>query len=105
MVAMDPVHPDAIIGRSHLGAIADGLACGCGDLEGTVADAFREFVVTRLPADLLKRLDVTIVDGDFKINVELRRAPSESELERLNEVVQTAYAEFRHRLSALRYAR
>ncbi|MFE9960480.1 hypothetical protein [Micromonospora sp. NPDC005299] len=61
LTVMDPVHPDAIIGRSHLGAVLDGRTCGCGDMAGTIADAFREFVITRLPADLLDRLDVAIV--------------------------------------------
>jgi hypothetical protein len=101
---MDLLHPDAIIGRSHLGAVLDGRTCGCGDMAGTIADAFREFVITRLPADLLDRLDVAIVDGDFKIDVGLRREPTESELERLNDVFQTAHAEFRRRLSEPRYA-
>ncbi|MGC5021288.1 tetratricopeptide repeat protein [Micromonospora sp. DT47] len=104
LTVMDPLHPDAIIGRSHLGAVLDGRTCGCGDMAGTIADAFREFVITRLPADLLDRLDVAIVDGDFKIDVGLRREPTESELERLNDVFQTAHAEFRRRLSEPRYA-
>ncbi|MET8907374.1 tetratricopeptide repeat protein [Micromonospora sp. NPDC004551] len=101
---MDPVHPDAIIGRSHLGAVLEGRTCGCGDMAGTIGEAFREFVITRLPADLLDRLDVAIVDGDFKIDVGLRREPTEAELERLNEVFQTAHAEFRRRLSEPHYA-
>jgi hypothetical protein len=101
---MDPVHQDAIIGRSHLGAVLDGRSCGCGNTADTIADAFREFVNTRLPADLLDRLDVAIVDGDFKIDVGLRREPTESELDRLNEVFQTAHAEFRRRFNQSRYA-
>ncbi|MFG3303470.1 tetratricopeptide repeat protein [Micromonospora chersina] len=104
LTVMDPVHPDAIIGRSHLGAVLDGRTCGCGDMAGTIADAFREFVVTRLPADLLDRLDVAIVDGDFKIEVGLRREPTQGELDRLNDVFQTAHAEFRRRISEPRYA-
>ncbi|GAA3389211.1 hypothetical protein [Cryptosporangium minutisporangium] len=101
---LNPVHPDALIGRSHLGAVLEGRTCGCGDLAGTIADAFREFVLTRLPADLLDRLDVTIVQGEFKIDVGLRREPTETELERLNDVVQTAHAEFRRRLTEPHYA-
>ncbi|SCF24812.1 Tetratricopeptide repeat-containing protein [Micromonospora chaiyaphumensis] len=104
LAVMDPVHPDAIVGRSHLGAVLDGRTCGCGDMPGTIADAFREFVMTRLPADLLDRLDVAIVDGDFKIEVGLRREPAEAELERLNDVFQTALAEFRRRISEPHYA-
>ncbi|MCU7728935.1 hypothetical protein ODJ79_34925 [Actinoplanes sp. KI2] len=55
-------------------------------------------VLARLPADLLDRLDVSIADGDFQIEVGLRREPAEHELERLNEVFVTANAEFRRRL-------
>jgi hypothetical protein len=47
---------------------------------------------------------VAIVDGDFNIDVGLRREPAESELERLNDVFQTAHAEFRRRLGEPRYA-
>ena len=100
LAVLDPVHPDAIIGRSHLGAVLEGRTCGCGNLQDTMAEAFREFVLTRLPADLLARLDVAIVDNDFQINVELRREPTEGELERLNSVFQSALAEFRRRISA-----
>ena len=95
---LDPAHPDAIVGRSHLGAVADGRTCGCGDLKGTIEEAFRRFVVSRLPGDLLDRLDVTIADGDFQIDVGLCREPSEAEVERLNGVVSSAYAEFRRRI-------
>ncbi|MDO3703264.1 hypothetical protein Q3W71_16445 [Micromonospora sp. C28SCA-DRY-2] len=104
LAVIDPVHRDAVIGRSHLGAVLDGRTCGCGDMAGTIADAFREFVITRIPTDLLERLDVAIVDGELKIGVGLRREPAESELERLNDVLQTAHAEFRRRLSEPRYA-
>ncbi|BEL06850.1 hypothetical protein Q0Z83_050410 [Actinoplanes sichuanensis] len=104
LAVMDPVHRDAIVGRSHLGAVLDGRTCGCGDMPETIAAAFREFVLTRLPADLLDHLDVAIVDGDFKIDVHLRREPTEAEINRLNEVFGTAQAEFRHRLSDSRYA-
>ncbi|WP_285688243.1 tetratricopeptide repeat protein [Actinoplanes sp. NBRC 103695] len=100
LAVMDPVHPDALVGRSHLTAVLDGRTCGCGDMESTIAGAFREFVLTRLPAGLLDRLDVTIVDGDFKIEVALNRDPTEPELENLNAVFQTAQAEFRSRLTA-----
>jgi tetratricopeptide (TPR) repeat protein len=102
--ALDPAHPDAIVGRSHLGAVLDGHTCGCGNLKGTIEDAFREFVTSRLSADLLADLGVTIEDDDFQIKVELRREPTEEEIERLNGVVQSAYAEFRRRLVEPRYA-
>ncbi|PZG23117.1 tetratricopeptide repeat protein [Nonomuraea aridisoli] len=99
LATLDVAHRDAVIGRSHLGAIKEGRSCGCGDMPGAMAEAFREFVLARLPQDLLAGLDVTIADGDFSLNVELRREPTEQELEHLNAVVQTATAEFRRRLT------
>jgi tetratricopeptide (TPR) repeat protein len=101
---LDAVHPDALIGRSHLGAVLEGRTCGCGDLETTIVDAFRQFVLGRLPADLLADLDVSIEDGDFRINVQLRREPTPDEIDRLNGVVQSAHAEFRRRIAEPRYA-
>jgi tetratricopeptide (TPR) repeat protein len=100
LAVLDPVHPDAMIGRSHLSAVLDGRSCGCGDLGTTIEAAFREFVLAKVPGDLLAGLSVKVEDGDFRINVELSREPGEEELERLNGVVQSAYAEFRRRLSA-----
>ncbi|GIJ45239.1 hypothetical protein Val02_21250 [Virgisporangium aliadipatigenens] len=104
LAVLNPAHPDAIVGRSHLGAVREGRTCGCGDLSGTVADAFREFVLTRIPADLLDRLEVSVEDGNFKVGVHLRREPAEGELERLNYVMQAAHAEFRRRVGEPRYA-
>ncbi|MEU2612214.1 tetratricopeptide repeat protein [Micromonospora sp. NPDC007271] len=101
---LDPVHPDAMVGRSHLGAVMDGRTCGCGDMQGTIEEAFRQFVTSKLPVDLLAGLDVTIEDGDFQIKVELRREPTEDEIERLNGILQSAHAEFRRRIAEPRYA-
>ncbi len=100
--ALDGVHPDAIMGRSHLTALMDGRTCGCDDMESTITEAFREFVLGRLPADLLAELDVTIADGDFQIQVGLRREPTKDELERLNSTFDSALAEFRRRIKSLR---
>ncbi|BCJ75764.1 hypothetical protein CS0771_53080 [Catellatospora sp. IY07-71] len=99
---LDGVHPDAIMGRSHLTALTDGRTCGCDDLESTVTEAFREFVLGRLPAGLLAELDVAIEDGDFQIKIGLQREPTEDELQRLNGVVQSALAEFRRRIKSPR---
>ncbi len=96
--ALAPVHPDAISGRAHLGAVDEGRTCGCGDVQGVIEDAFREFVLRRLPQDLLERFDVTAAGGDFHMDVHLRREPTEAELEHLDAVVQSALAEFRHQL-------
>ncbi|HEV7708524.1 MAG TPA: hypothetical protein VGP16_10055 [Asanoa sp.] len=97
---LDPVHPDALVARSHLGAVLEGRTCGCGDMQATLTDALGEFILTRLPTDLLANLGVTIENGDVQIKVELRREPTEEELERLNGVVRSAHAEFRRRLTS-----
>ncbi|HTJ35069.1 MAG TPA: hypothetical protein VL738_17715 [Dactylosporangium sp.] len=99
LAVLDPVHPDALIGRSHLTAVIAGETCGCGNMAGTIEDAYREFVLAHLPADLLARLDVTVADGDFQVDVHLNREPTQEELQRLNAVMQSAYAEFRRRLT------
>ncbi|MEU7696256.1 tetratricopeptide repeat protein [Microbispora sp. SCL1-1] len=102
LATLDVAHPDAITGRSHLGAIVQGRACGCGDVQGTIAEAFREFVITRLPADLLEDLDVTVEDGEFAIQVRLRRKPDPAEIEHMNRLIESANAEFRGRLTSRR---
>lgn len=102
LATLDVAHPDAVVGRSHLGAITAGRSCGCGDMQGAVAEAFGEFVAARLPQDLLARLDVTVENGDFKVNVELRREPTEDEVAHMNRVIESAHAEFRHRLTSVR---
>lgn len=98
LAALDPVHPDAISGRGHLGAVAAGRTCGCGDVQGVIEDAFRDFVTSRLPQDLLERFEVETVDGEFQFDVHLRREPTQEELHRLDAVVQSALAEFRHKV-------
>ena len=95
---LDVAYPDAIVGRSHLSAVMDRRTCGCGDLT-TMAEAFRSFVTARLPADLLSDVDVAIANGDFQIQVGLRREPTPDEIERLNGVIQSAQAEFRRRIN------
>nr|WP_062340606.1 tetratricopeptide repeat protein [Herbidospora sakaeratensis] len=100
LATLDVAHPDAITGRSHLTAIAAGQSCGCGDLQDTIADAFREFVLGRLPGDLLDDLAVTVRDGNFAVDVRLSREPAEAEIEHLNQLLQSATAEFRGRLVA-----
>ena len=79
---LDPMHPEAMTGRSHLSAVIDGHTCGCGHLSITIEDAFREFVLAKLSPDLLADLSVTLEDDEFKIDAQLSREPTEEELER-----------------------
>jgi tetratricopeptide (TPR) repeat protein len=100
LAVMDAAHPDAIVGRGHLGAIHQGRSCGCGMIGDSLGAAFREFVLARLPADLLSGLDVKVEDGEFKVSVELSREPVAEEIDRLNRVINSATAEFRRRVLA-----
>jgi hypothetical protein len=96
---LDAAHPDAVCGRSHLQAILSGGSCGCGDTPAAIADAFRDFVLGRLPPGLLKDLKVTLKDTmDFDVKVELNREPTEPEIEQLDRVINHSLEEFRRRL-------
>jgi hypothetical protein len=44
-------------------------------------------------------VDVTVAGGDFQIKVELRREPTQDEVDRMTGVIQAAHAEFRHRIA------
>jgi hypothetical protein len=95
---LNPAHPDAVTGRSHLQAVLSGQSCGCGNQGAALVDAFREFVLSRLPQDLLQQFDVRLEAGDFKIQVRLKRKPSQEELEHLNRIIQHSLEEFRQKL-------
>jgi tetratricopeptide (TPR) repeat protein len=100
LAMMDPAHPDAIPARGHLGAIETGAACGCGDTGAAMAEAFRQFVLGRLPADLLERLDVEFKDGDIKVGVHVSRKPTPEEMEKMKRVFDHAMAEFRKKVQS-----
>jgi len=67
-----------------------------------MAAAFREFVAGRLPQDLLEKFEVRLVEGDFKIQVQLKRQPAKEEVEHMNRVINHALAEFRKKLKQRR---
>ena len=95
---INPAHSDAVIGRAHLQALEAGQSCGCDNQPEALAEAFREFVLSRLPADLLERFEVRIEEGDFKMDVHLKREPEEEELDHLNRVINHALTEFRQKV-------
>ena len=64
-----------------------------------MADAFRQFVLTRLPQGLLEKLDVELKDNNFQIGVHLSREPRSGELDQLNRVMNHALEEFKRRVS------
>jgi tetratricopeptide (TPR) repeat protein len=93
-------HPDAICAKSHLGAILSGDSCGCGNTAEALGEAFREFVLARVPHDLLEDLKVTITEDGPSVGVQLKREPQPEELEHLNRLLEHAAAEFRQQLQA-----
>jgi tetratricopeptide (TPR) repeat protein len=95
---LDPAHPDAVCGRGHLGAIETGGSCGCGNTGQALADAFREFVLKRLPPGLVQRLEVTLENNNFNIGLHLDREPAEEEVQLLQRVITHAQEEFRKRV-------
>jgi tetratricopeptide (TPR) repeat protein len=92
---INPAHSDAVIARGHLQALDAGQTCGCDNQGQALAAAFREFVLSRLPQDLLQKLDVRLENNDFKVEVHLQREPKPEELDHLNRVINHALAEFR----------
>ncbi|WP_433303617.1 tetratricopeptide repeat protein [Actinoplanes sp. CA-030573] len=91
---LDPRDEAAHAARGHLTAILDGRECDCAALRAEVERAYRDFVVARVPDDLLTRFDVRIVGNSFMVDVEFRRQPADDEVERLNEVVRAGHATF-----------
>lgn len=97
---LPPTDPDSITASSHLRAIETGGGCGCGDTGAAIAQAFHDFVMARLPADLLSRLDVELKDGDFEVGVHLQREPKPDEVAHLERTINHALTEFRQKLLA-----
>ncbi|HZT78609.1 MAG TPA: tetratricopeptide repeat protein [Gemmataceae bacterium] len=94
-----PSHPDAVSGRSHLKAIESGDSCGCGNTGEAMAEALREFVLSRVPEGLLDRLEVKWENNNFAIQVYLNREPSQQEVEHLGRIIQHAQEDFRKRVT------
>jgi tetratricopeptide (TPR) repeat protein len=95
---LSPAEPDAVCGRSHLEAIKSGGACGCGDMKQALAQAFREFVMARLPAGIINRLQVDLQGDDFDVEVFLEREPTPEENDLIQRTFRHALAEFRQRV-------
>ncbi|MCU7729050.1 tetratricopeptide repeat protein [Actinoplanes sp. KI2] len=96
---LDPTDAAAQPARGHLVALLDGRDCGCTALQAAVEEAFREFVVSRVPADLLARFGVRVVGNNFVVDVEFQREPGDEELAKFNEVVRAAHAEFSRQIA------
>jgi tetratricopeptide (TPR) repeat protein len=91
---------EAVQARGHLSALDTNRPCGCGDTGKALAIAFREYVLERLPQDLLSTFDVAYnpESNNFDISVHLQREPKPEEIEQLNRVIEHAMAEFRQKI-------
>jgi len=97
---LDPTDQAAHPARGHLVALLDGRDCGCAELQAAVEEAFRDFVVSRVPAGLLARFGVRVVGNNFVVDVEFERQPREEELAQFNEVVRAGHAEFSRQITS-----
>jgi len=96
LAEIDPAHPDAMCGRSHLRAIDEKQSCGCGDVGGEVHAQIERIVRDRLPPGLLDRIDF---EGT-NVGIHVTRALSEDEARLVADTVDLAMAEMRTRIRA-----
>jgi len=80
-------HPDALLARSHLEALATGGPCGC-DLGRVIAEAVRQALHAELEAGLVEEVRVELVEGGPpQVAVATARKPSDAEAELMTRVV------------------
>lgn len=96
--SLPPAQADAVVGRSHWQALETGRSCGCENQGEGLAAAFRDYVLSQLPSDLVERLEVHLENNDFKVEIQLRRALPPQEMDHLNRIINHALAGFRQRL-------
>jgi tetratricopeptide (TPR) repeat protein len=94
LTVMDPRGEAALAARTHLTALLDGQDCGCAARRAGVEEAYREFVVSRMPDGLLARFEIRIVGNSFQADVEFVREPAADEMRLFQQVVQAGHAEF-----------
>jgi tetratricopeptide (TPR) repeat protein len=96
---LDPTDDAAYAARTHLVALLDEQDCGCAAARAAVEQAYRDFVVSRLPDDLLARFDVRIVGSNFKIDVDFQRDPTEDEADQFEEIVRAGQTEISRQMA------
>jgi tetratricopeptide (TPR) repeat protein len=96
LAEIDPAHPDALCGRSHLRAIEEKQSCGCGDVGNEVHALVERIVRERLPAGLLDRIEF---DG-ANVGVHVTRPLDEKEARLVADTVDLAMSEMRKRIQA-----
>ena len=91
--------PELVYARSHLGAIVEGRACGCGD-DGQATQAFADslnaIVRANLPDELRDQVEVALSDDGVSVHV--GRALTDDEATHLNHVVRHAVAKLQQGL-------
>ncbi|MFZ9886550.1 MAG: tetratricopeptide repeat protein [Myxococcota bacterium] len=101
---LDHDHSDSLVVRAHRDALGADRACGCGEVDGALAQALRELIMARVPPGLVS--DVALLpepgdDGDeerLALDVRLAREPSPQEQALLDEVVRAAHQRLRERV-------
>jgi tetratricopeptide (TPR) repeat protein len=91
---LEPRHDAAHAARAHLVALLDSQDCGCAGMKAAAEEAYRDFVMSRMPDGLLVRFDVRIVGNNFKFDFELQRELVEEEARQFDEIVRAGHAEF-----------
>jgi tetratricopeptide (TPR) repeat protein len=101
---MNPAHPDALVGRSHLLAIEQKRSCGCGDTSEAFCVAIKEYILGQFPPGLVKQLDVGLSEDrqNLDVGVRLDREATEAELQLIERIVRHAREEFRKRITTNR---
>ncbi|GAA0582356.1 hypothetical protein GCM10010172_79330 [Paractinoplanes ferrugineus] len=99
LAVLTPQHDAAHAARTHLVALLDDQDCGCTGLRAAVEEAYREFVMSRMPSGLLVRFDVRIVGNNFQFDFELQRELAEDEARQFEEIVQAGHAEFSRQMA------
>lgn len=96
---LDPSDPDYHSAKDHLDALNNGDACGCLGENAKVAKLIRDYVMRRLPKDLISRFGVRVGNsGGVKLDVEVTRALSDSEASLVNKTIDEALKMFTLRL-------
>ena len=89
-----PTHPDYLFAANHLNALDKDASCGCGQMDEAIAQAVKQMVRARLPADLLEDVQLTVKPGAKpNVQVRLKRQASAAELETVQTVVNQAVVE------------
>jgi tetratricopeptide (TPR) repeat protein len=92
-------HPDVLFARSHLAAIGTDRPCGCGDTSGALSKALEELLKGELPEGLLTAIRFDASSSN-QLQVQLSRAPTVEEKEKLDRALRQAVSKLEEQLRA-----